>query len=159
MDPVGFVGSTGEALSTLFAEAVTTLSSLDVTMTEAPQLFTDNDSFSQNSTTTANGTIPVRMPVRTIPEIITQTSFYTSAVLLPIVCTLGIIGNILNLVVLSRKEMRSSTTCFLMALAVSDFMLCLTTFPSAFFQIYNRVNSGNTSRTISLGQQYYSLAL
>ena len=44
-------------------------------------------------------------------------------VITPTLCVLGIIGNIINLIVLTRKEMHSSTNCFLIALAVSDMML------------------------------------
>lgn len=44
-------------------------------------------------------------------------------VISPTLCVLGIIGNIINLIVLTRKEMKSSTNCFLIALAVSDMML------------------------------------
>ncbi|XP_029645185.1 FMRFamide receptor [Octopus sinensis] len=41
----------------------------------------------------------------------------------PILCALGILGNIMNLIVLCQKQMRGSTNCFLIALAVSDMML------------------------------------
>ncbi|XP_014769345.1 FMRFamide receptor [Octopus bimaculoides] len=41
----------------------------------------------------------------------------------PVVCALGILGNIMNLIVLCQKQMRGSTNCFLIALAVSDMML------------------------------------
>lgn len=68
-----------------------------------------------------------------LPQNRTQISEdFTSAVTLrktlyleitPVVCALGILGNIMNLIVLSQKQMRGSTNCFLIALAVSDMML------------------------------------
>jgi len=39
---------------------------------------------------------------------------------LPVICTFGIVGILLTLVVLSRKSMRTSTNCYLMALSVTD---------------------------------------
>ena len=39
---------------------------------------------------------------------------------LPVICTFGIVGILLTLVVLSRKSMRTSTNCYLMALSVAD---------------------------------------
>ena len=39
---------------------------------------------------------------------------------LPIICTFGIVGILLTLIVLSRKSMRTSTNCYLMALSVAD---------------------------------------
>jgi len=39
---------------------------------------------------------------------------------LPVICTFGILGILLTLVVLSRKSMRTSTNCYLMALSVAD---------------------------------------
>lgn len=44
-------------------------------------------------------------------------------VITPTLCILGIIGNIINLLVLTRKDMQGSTNCFLIALAVSDMLL------------------------------------
>jgi len=41
-------------------------------------------------------------------------------VVLPVICTFGIVGILLTLVVLSRKSMRTSTNCYLMALSVAD---------------------------------------
>jgi len=41
-------------------------------------------------------------------------------VILPIICTFGIVGILLTLIVLSRKSMRTSTNCYLMALSVAD---------------------------------------
>ena len=46
----------------------------------------------------------------------------SDGVVLPIICTFGIVGILLTLVVLSRKSMRTSTNCYLMALSVADLM-------------------------------------
>jgi len=39
---------------------------------------------------------------------------------LPVICVFGVAGILLTLVVLSRKSMRTSTNCYLMALSVAD---------------------------------------
>jgi len=41
---------------------------------------------------------------------------------LPVICVFGIVGILLTLVVLSRKSMRTSTNCYLMALSVADLI-------------------------------------
>ena len=46
-------------------------------------------------------------------------------VILPIVCTFGILGIILTIVILSRKHMCTSTNCYLMALAIADLLFLL----------------------------------
>ena len=43
-------------------------------------------------------------------------------VVLPVICASGIAGILLTLVVLSRKSMRTSTNCYLMALSVADLL-------------------------------------
>jgi hypothetical protein len=44
------------------------------------------------------------------------------SVILPVVCVFGILGIILTLVVLTRKTMRTSTNCYLIALSVADLI-------------------------------------
>ena len=58
---------------------------------------------------------------------------------IPAVCVFGFFGNILNVIVFSKKKMCKTlddieycTTIFLIALAISDMMFCLCTFPQAF---------------------------
>ncbi len=63
-------------------------------------------------------------------------------VIIPIISVLGVIGNVFNLLVLTRRRMLSSmdrleksATYGLVALALSDMLFCLSVLPSAF--IYN----------------------
>ncbi|VDM30581.1 unnamed protein product [Hydatigera taeniaeformis] len=49
--------------------------------------------------------------------------------LMPIVCVVGMAGNVLNIVVLTSATMRSSTSYYLCALAVYDFLYSLTGLP------------------------------
>ena len=49
-----------------------------------------------------------------------QAQFITGLILYPIICGVGITGNILTLVVLSHRKMLSSTNVYLSALAVAD---------------------------------------
>lgn len=58
---------------------------------------------------------------------------------IPAVCVFGFFGNILNVIVFSKKRMCKTldeieycTTIFLIALAISDMMFCVCTFPQAF---------------------------
>ena len=46
-------------------------------------------------------------------------------IVLPIICARGILGIILTVIVLSRKNMFTSTNCFLMALAIADLLFLL----------------------------------
>lgn len=50
-------------------------------------------------------------------------------ILMPIVCVVGMAGNVLNIVVLTSATMRSSTSCYLCALAVYDFLYSFTGLP------------------------------
>ena len=64
---------------------------------------------------------------------------YIYGVGLPIVCAFGILGNILNLVVLTRKQlqksmdrMEKSAHLGLVALALSDMLFCIVALPVPF---------------------------
>ncbi|CAH1775636.1 unnamed protein product [Owenia fusiformis] len=46
--------------------------------------------------------------------------FIAALICFPIICTFGIIGNILSLIVLQQKKMSSSTNTFLSAMAIAD---------------------------------------
>ncbi|KAK3085992.1 hypothetical protein FSP39_011816 [Pinctada imbricata] len=77
-----------------------------------------------------------------------QLHHYLYGVVLPTVCVLGFVGNILNVIIFTKKkssnmldEVEYCTTICLVALALSDMMFCITTFPNAFMtnkQAYGR---------------------
>lgn len=50
-------------------------------------------------------------------------------ILMPLVCIVGVAGNVLNIVVLTMATMRSSTSCYLCAVAVYDLLYSLTGLP------------------------------
>ena len=50
-------------------------------------------------------------------------------ILMPIVCAVGVAGNTLNIIVLTRATMRSSTSCYLCAVAVYDLLYSLNGLP------------------------------
>lgn len=89
------------------------------------------------------------------PEYLLQTQFVCDRVLVPLVVTLGILGNLLSLVVLTRKEMSSPTNCFLTALAISDVSLLCLRIPM-FFGFNDNVAKSNS---FMLFVRYYTVIL
>ena len=79
---------------------------------------------------------PQPMGHHTIEDI----KFYIKSIVSPILCFFGIIGNLLNILVLTRRKMQSSLEgkmekaayLGLIALAFSDLLYCLCAFPDAF---------------------------
>ena len=49
-----------------------------------------------------------------------ETAVYRAV--LPVICVFGVLGILLTLIVLSRKTMRTSTNCYLMALSIADLV-------------------------------------
>lgn len=89
------------------------------------------------------------------PDFLLHTQFVCDRVLLPIVVCVGIIGNILSLVVLTRKEMTSPTNCFLTALAISDISLLFLQVP-LFFGL-NAATAGRDSYKLFV--RYYTVIM
>lgn len=65
--------------------------------------------------------------------------YYCYNIIIPVVCSLGVLGNILNVAIFTKKkntglldEVEYCTTICLVSLAVSDMMFCITTFPVGF---------------------------
>ena len=56
------------------------------------------------------------------PSLETEAVIIIKTILLPMICSLGIAGTVLTLIVLSRKNMRTSTNCYLTALSVADLL-------------------------------------
>ncbi len=73
-------------------------------------------------------------------EALENARFYVTVIVMPTVCLFGICGNILNIIVLTRRRMQASMDCTmeraayigLIALAVSDMLYCTTSLPEAF---------------------------
>ena len=99
-----------------------------------------------------------------------KTSEHTSvkhtwfAVVIPIISFLGIVGNVFNLLVLTRRRMLSSmdrleksATYGLIALAVSDMIFCVTVFPHAF--IYEESYIVDGSHHFFLYYKLYGIGL
>ncbi|KAL8570374.1 hypothetical protein ACOMHN_035792 [Nucella lapillus] len=89
------------------------------------------------------------------PQYLVQAQFVCDQVLIPLVVSIGIVGNLLSLVVLTRKEMASPTNCFLTALAISDISLLLLQIPT-FFTFNQRVAALHGYR---LFVRYYTVIL
>ena len=72
-------------------------------------------------------------------QLLTEVSLVIYGYVLPLVCMFGIVGNILNLAILTRRKLQKSfktleqaANVCLIALALSDFMFCLFAFPTTF---------------------------
>ena len=68
-----------------------------------------------------------------------EVSYVIYGFLLPAVCAFGIVGNLLNLTILTRRKLQKSfrtleqaANLCLISLAVSDLMFCVFAFPSMF---------------------------
>ncbi len=53
-------------------------------------------------------------------ELYLQLQFATGLFCYPLVCFVGLTGNVISIMVLSQRKMRTSTNCYLIALAVAD---------------------------------------
>ena len=77
----------------------------------------------------------------TMPSMLDDVRFYLSGVINPAFCICGIIGNVFNILVLTRRRMQESMDCTmekaaqtgLIALAASDMLYCMTAVFKAFF--------------------------
>lgn len=85
-------------------------------------------------------------------------------IVIPIICFLGIVGNILNLLVLTRRRLLSSMDRLeksanygMIALAVSDMFFCIMVFPHTF--ISQSVYSVDLKSIIILYYKIYGIAL
>ncbi|KAK6183613.1 hypothetical protein SNE40_011057 [Patella caerulea] len=57
-----------------------------------------------------------------------QARFITGVVVYPIICLIGLVGNSLSIIVMSQKQMTSSTNVYLMSLAISDCVKLISDF-------------------------------
>ncbi|GFO20754.1 FMRFamide receptor [Plakobranchus ocellatus] len=77
-----------------------------------------------------------------------KVSRFIKRIAMPTVCAFGIVGNILNLTILTRRKLKKSfrtlehaANLCLIALAVSDLMFCIVAFPTMFLPENNRYAS------------------
>ena len=77
----------------------------------------DFNSSDANFTTSNTTPLP---PIEDGKEFYNTAVLITGVILYPVICFPGLIGNIMTLIVLSRKNMCTSTNAFLSALAVAD---------------------------------------
>ena len=86
------------------------------------------DGFPEGSESALNVSDSDNMTVETNAESLELTRFYVQKLLVPVITTAGLLGNIISSCVLTRKSMISSTNCYLTALAVFDTMYILFSF-------------------------------
>ena len=95
-----------------------------------------NDSIYNTTGETQYDTVADNLLYVTIEQIL-----YSKVI--PVICCLGIVGNFLNLVILTRKSLKKSmdrmersSHCGLIALAVSDLLFCISLLPMTFVSFH-----------------------
>ncbi|XP_041361116.1 FMRFamide receptor-like [Gigantopelta aegis] len=71
------------------------------------------------------------------PQALVLTRFVVQTILVPIVVTIGLLGNVLNIVVLSHPKMRTSTNVYIMVLALADTFYLVFSFALSFARCSN----------------------
>lgn len=107
----------------------------------------------QMSTAMANGNASLNATLAQMSKNVGHGKTGWFEIVIPIISFLGIVGNILNLLVLTRRRMLSSmdrleksATYGLVALALSDMLFCLSVFPHTFIN--------EEAYTVDKGHQY-----
>ena len=86
------------------------------------------DSFHETSEKDMNVSHPETISIATNTRSLALTRFYVQKLLVPVITTAGLFGNIISSCVLTRKSMISSTNCYLTALAVFDTLYLVFSF-------------------------------
>ncbi|KAH9492917.1 hypothetical protein Btru_032609 [Bulinus truncatus] len=80
-------------------------------------------------------------------DLVTAMDFYLNCVLLHALCACGIVGNVINIVILSRRGYRKTTNVLLTSLSVSDLVFSVTQSVSRWWSIAARLDAG-AARTL-----------
>ena len=95
-------------------------------------------------------------------DIVEDATFVIKRIFTPLFCGFGIIGNILNIIVLTRRRMQSGSDSSseraafmgLIALAVSDLCYCTSAFPKAFVEQATIFRSGDPKLYYNVYETY-----
>ena len=88
----------------------------------------------------------------TTPQSLALTRFIVQTILVPIVVTIGLLGNVLNIVVLSHPKMRTSTNVYIMVLALADTFYLVFSFALSFARCSNHDQSYAAFQFIPYGR-------
>ncbi|XP_045208408.1 probable G-protein coupled receptor 139 isoform X1 [Mercenaria mercenaria] len=75
-----------------------------------------------------------------------RAQYITGLVFYPILCILGMTGNIMSIIVMSQKQMRSSTNTYLFALAVSDLIKLFVDFLYFMVILLNQIDTSTGNK-------------
>ena len=103
-------------------------------------LLSDTGSTTNYPTLQTSTSLPPPAAETSVDSLITV-RFYVTSICIPVLCVLGIIGNILNIIVLTRRRMHIAMDCTiekaahlgLIVLAGSDFIYCVCTLHDVIF--------------------------
>lgn len=95
-----------------------------------------------NSTEDTNGTVTLKKPwcLPNATFVGAGLPFYVANYVFPLVVFFGVTGNLLNLIVLNSRGMRTKSNCFLSAMAVMDLCFLLVMFMIN-LSVYDVLNS------------------
>ena len=85
--------------------------------------FFDKDLAEQLSAVSLAPAIPPNATA--LKSMVSQTADVILRIILPAICAFGILGLVLTVLVLSRKTMRTSTNCYLMAFSLADLVFLI----------------------------------
>lgn len=75
-----------------------------------------------------------------------RAQYITGLVFYPILCILGMTGNVMSIIVMSQKQMRSSTNTYLFALAVSDLIKLFVDFLYFMVILLNQIDTSTGNK-------------
>ncbi|XP_064480517.1 FMRFamide receptor-like isoform X1 [Ornithodoros turicata] len=95
--------------------------------TDIPYSMYDASNLSSPALSWDNGTSPAPTPESPYSQLLDSSRFWIQRVLVPIITIIGVVGNTVTIVIMTRRRMRSSTNSYLAALAICDmlYLLCV----------------------------------
>ncbi|XP_013400421.1 FMRFamide receptor [Lingula anatina] len=113
-------------------------------------MYDENDTIISSNTTVATNSVTYSE----YKNFYENAKFASTVICFPIVCAVGIVGNILILFILPRRCMRSSNTCYLIGIAAADLVLLVVQVP----HLIGGIASVKEDRGFITFNSYYQLA-
>lgn len=94
---------------------------------DVPYSIDDASDFASSPVGWNNGTSSAPTPESPYSQLLDSSRFWIQRVLVPMITIVGVVGNTVTIVIMTRRRMRSSTNSYLAALAICDmlYLLCI----------------------------------